>query len=281
VANFSRPKLPVVATCASGSGDTIAIIEPCQFRIYRLNTNSQWSANESSCMGKLEEGIFKFGLDKTQLTSQTHIFGHRQEFECGAVTDSTLAIGASGCLLIFSVGPETRPGMCVFKSERPDRTVKTLVFDPRGTELAALFTEPGSTDETIKFYSTKPLTQRFAVLAKSRKIQMTVEDLDEVCSAESNEVRLQRTRKFRDEKQRTTLTYDTRGASFSSDGRRLIAFTHHVRGSVLITMLARDKQNSWQHLGTKAINIQLDRMDYSCQGCTGLALFETCRMWTN
>ena len=69
----------VVTTCVSSSGDTLAIVEETEYRVYK-SFSSQTSTGKPKCVGRFEDnGLYRSGLDGPQARSHGHIMDDKKK----------------------------------------------------------------------------------------------------------------------------------------------------------------------------------------------------------
>src|SRR5947207_5506173 len=143
---------PVISTCVSSSGKTLAVVTLRDFVVYTLyNLKTQ---NKPQCMGNIDdEGTVLSGIDGTQLKNTWRI-GHQKqkwEFGCAAVSDSIIAITASGrgCVILFSLKEEVHSpvGKFMSKLQQPDNMIRNIWFNANGQELVVLSHVPAVNKE--------------------------------------------------------------------------------------------------------------------------------------
>jgi hypothetical protein len=68
--------------------------------------------------------------------------------------------------------------------------------------------------------------------------------------------------------------YDLIDGRFSSDGHKLVAYSRHISGSIIMTILARRRDREWELRGRRPIVLHgLHPWDKSCLGATGVSLY--------
>jgi hypothetical protein len=261
----------VVATSVSGSGETLAIVEENEYRVYK--TGARGPTIKSKCVGMFDEtGRYLSGLDRPQARVHGHIMQDRRkrEFTCAAVSDNLLAVGASGGIfLLFSIGDgEQSLGKCVFKLERPEHIIHKVLFNAENTELAVFSSKRGSNVETCQFYA----VGLFHVVTTQRRSSETGNYLTDC------EVTLDMTYRVQDD----VYPYTLRDAKFSSDGSRLVACTNHIHGSAMVFLMAKNDLGQWEDWGRDQIVIRgLDNWDNDCLGFTGISLYKSLKIPTD
>lgn len=258
----------IVATSASSSGDTLAIVEEYEYRVYRSFVSLN-SSVKPKCVGKFDvNGIYRAGLDGLQARSHGHITSDkkRREFICAATSDNLLAIGASkGTLFLFSIGEgEQFLGKAIFKSEQTDRVVQKVLFNPTSTELVVLSSHRATNTEVCQFYAVR----HFPIITTSRR--QTGFEHNKPCFSPDCELSLDMSYRV----ERGTYSYTLRDAKFSSDGRKLIAVTSHIHGSAIVFLLFKDEEDRWTYGGSEPILVRrLDPCDEDSLGFTGISLY--------
>lgn len=262
----SKNNTPLVATCISPSGETLALVGKYEYWVYTLAGGYQASL-KPKYKGKFEsDGEFKSGLEIYDLKSQGRIMSdqRKREFECAAISDNLLVIGASesGCLLFFSIG-EGEQGRCTFKSEHTNRTIRKLVFSLDSTELAVLFSIPSNRKEICRVYS----VGRFPMNIAPRT--STVPELDCLPDCDFDLDMTYQTRKI----PTTLYRYIPRDASFSFNGRKIVICTKHADGTALVFILSKDNHNTWSWRRDRLVMNRLEAGDMGCLGFTGVSLY--------
>jgi len=258
----------IVATSASSSGDTLAIVEEYEYRVYRsfVGRNSNL---KPKCVGRFDlNGLYRAGLDGPQARSHGYITDDkkRREFICAATSDNLLAIGASkGTLFLFSIGEgEQSLGKMIFYFERADYLVQKILFNPSNTELVVLSSHRATNTEVCQFYA----VSHFPIITTSRR--QTGFEHNRPCFSSDCELSLDMSYRV----ERGIYPYRLRDAKFSSDGRRLIAVTSHIHGSAMVFSLFKDDEDRWTYGGSEQIAVRhLDNWDDDCLGFTGISLY--------
>lgn len=252
----------VVATSVSSSGETLAIVEKNEYRVYK--TGARGPSIKPKCVGLFEEnGRYLSGLDRPQARVHGHITQDRRkrDFICAAVSDNLLAVGASsGTFLLFCIGDgEQSLGKCIFKLERPEYIIHKVLFNLESTELVVFSSMRGSNIETCQFYD----VGLFSMIMTQRRSS-------EVGYLTGNELAVDMAYRVQD----GVYPYRLRDAKFSYDGRRLVACTNHILGSAMVFMIAKNDMDEWEDWGRDQIAVQgLDNWDNDCLGFTGISLY--------
>lgn len=261
----------VVATSVSSSGETLAIVEETEYRVYK--TGARGPTIRPKCVGIFEEnGTYRSGLDGPQARVHGHIMSDRKkrEFTCAAVSENLLALGASGgTFLIFSIGDgEQSLGKCIFKLERPEYIIHKVLFNPESTELVVFSSMRGSNIEICQFYA----VGQFPIIMSQRR-SSEAENYSAVC-----EVTLDMTYQVQD----GAYPYTLRDAKFSLDGCRLVASTNHIHGSAMVFVMTKNDLDQWEDWGRDQIAVRgLDNWDNDCLGFTGISLYENLKIITD
>jgi hypothetical protein len=263
----------LIATCASASGETVALVSKHEFWVYRLSTTSFLQDSlRPKFIGKFEnDGDFKCGLGAYQLKSQGHIMSdnRKREFEVAATTDSLLVIGTaeSGCLLFFSItdrhnSSSEGEGKCTLKEEHTDRTIRKLFFNGDGSELAVMFYLPTSRQEICRVYSVGLLPLNTSSSLSVPKLDCRPDcDFDLKMTYQTYQI------------PQITYRYTPRDATFSSDGSKIVICTNHdTDGSTLVYILVKIDHNRWQWVRDRVLMQRLDTSDMACLGYTGVSL---------
>jgi hypothetical protein len=263
----SRTSIAIVASCVSGSGDTIAIIEEYEYRVYRSFVGRTASV-KPKCVGRFDpNGGYRAGIDVLQARSHGHITidKRKRNFLCAAISDNLLAMGASkGSFFLFSIGEgEQALGRAIFKSEQPDRIIQKILFNSESTELAVLSSIQATNTEICQFYA----VGQFPIITSQRGKTSSFE-YKPGFSADC-EISIELSYPV----ERGVYPYNLRDAKFSSDGRKLIGVTNHINGSAMIFMAFRDEEDQWTYGGSQQIVVhRLDNWDDDCLGYTGISL---------
>lgn len=274
------PKRPdLIATCASASAETFAIVWRDKFCVYKLSnqpSSSQRSGTQPltikrPCVGKLEDsGYFKYGLDLVQTTSQKFQVTPNAELGFGwtAISDKLLVIGVSDSdyWMLFSIGGEelAGPGQCVFKTkytqrDTVDSVVRRISFNMDATELAVLLAVPSDNSEYLQVFSIAkfPITGGASAVIRDAYVQP---DCD-----------LRLDMKYK-EASGNIYPYTTRALKFSANGRKIVICTKHISGSALVFVIEKDDENIWRTLGFHRLDIELNHMDDERLGFTSVSL---------
>lgn len=258
----------VVGTSVSSSGDTLAVVEEYEYRVYRSFVGRNSSA-KPKCVGRFDlSGLYRAGLDGPQARSHGHITSDkkRREFICAATSDNLLAVGASkGTLFLFSIGEgEQSLGKAIFKSERPDHIMQKVLFTPDSTELVVLSSLRATNTEICQFYA----VSQFPIVTTPRRSGSF--EHSKPCFPADCELSLDLSYRV----ERGVYPYTLRDAKFSSDGRKLIAITSHIHGSAMVFLLFKDEEDQLTHGGSEQIVVhRLDNWDDDCLGFTGISLY--------
>jgi hypothetical protein len=248
-------------TCISASGETVALVGKNEFEVYKLSDDHQSLVTPKYSGHFDESGDFRSGRPAT---SQGRIMNDnkKRDFECAAISDNLLVIGASksGCLLFFSVadGDQCR---CIFKHEHNNRTIRKLFFNADGTELAVLSGLPEFKKEICEIYSVGSFPMNMINTSRTH----AVPDLN--CRPDCN-LELDMTYTSPE----GTYRYIPRDAKFSFDSRKIVICTGHSRGTALVFILAKGRQNSWQWKRQR-FSMPLDPKDMARLGFTGVSLY--------
>lgn len=262
----SKSNPVVVATSVAGSGETLAIVEENEYRVYKLS-GSRYATLKPKCVGKFERnGVYKAGLDGPQARSHGHVTNDqkKREFTCAAVSDNLLAVGATGGIfLIFSIGDgEQALGKPIFKLEQPNRSVQKVIFNQQSTEIVVLSSARGSNTEFCQFYS----VGQFPIITSQRKMSGL-----EARQDFSPDCELQLDMTYTGEK--GIYPFTLQDAKFSEDGRKVIAITTHIYGCAMVYLLRKDEGERWRCWGSdRVIAHRLDSWDEDCLGFTGVSL---------
>jgi hypothetical protein len=262
-----KTNIAIVATTVSGSGDTIAIVEESEYRVYRSFVGRTASVRPK-CVGKFESnGGYRAGIDMLQARSHGHITidKRKRNFVCAAISDNLLAMGASkGSFFLFSIGEgEQAPGRAIFKLEQPDRVIQKILFNSEGTELVVLSSIQATNTEICQFYA----VGQFPIITSQRHKASSF-DYKPSFSADC-EISIEMSYTV----ERGVYPYNLRDAKFSSDGRKVIGVTNHINGSALVFLLSKDEEDQWTHGGSQQIVVhRLDNWDIDCLGYTGISL---------
>jgi hypothetical protein len=272
----------IVATCVSGSGNTIAIIRENEFLVYKAMTGGNYSNGKPKYVGRFEaNGNWTWGLDGTRLTNQGRIVTQRSrcDFNLGAITDNVLAAALlrSNCLMLFSIAEGQKPGKCITTLEPADadhQLIRKILFHPEGFEMAVLYSMPASHKEVWQFFSIDNLSKPPATTRCRRPSvasnPSTTTDGRERQSKLSPYSVVKVDMTLQDNSRQ--LAYHTRAANYSQDGRKLVSCTAHVYGTAIVSILAKDQQNSWRLYGSRQIRRDLHNWDEDCLGFTSIAL---------
>jgi hypothetical protein len=272
----SRGNPQTVATSVAGSGETLAIVEESEYRVYKVDGNRNGNI-KPKCVGKFERnGVYKAGLDGPQARSHGQIMSDKKkrDFSCAAVSDNLLAIGASGgTFLIFSIGDgEQALGKPIFKLEQPDRSVHKVIFNQQSTELVVLSSGRGTDTEFCQFYS----VGQFPIVTSPRKMSFGHEAKSDFTA--DCELSLDLTYQGNNEIYPFTL----QDAKFSEDGRKLIAITTHSHGCAMVYLMRKNEHEQWGLWGSdRIIAHRLDSWDEDCLGFTGVSLYNTFPSFAN
>jgi hypothetical protein len=272
----SRGNPQVVATSVAGSGETLAIVEESEYRVYKVNGNRNGNI-KPKCVGKFERnGVYKAGLDGPQARSHGQIMSDKKkrDFSCVAVSDNLLAIGASGgTFLILSTGDgEQALGKPIFKLEQPNRSVHKVIFNSQSTELVVLSSARGSNTEFCQFYS----VGQFPIVMSPRKMSFGHETKSHFTA--DCELALDLT--YQGDK--AIYPFTLQDAKFSEDGRKLIAITSHSHGCAMVYLMRKNGLEQWRLCGSDRIIAQrLDSWDEDCLGFTGVSLYNAFVTFTN
>ena len=240
-----------------------------EFWVYKWFTLNH--SNKPKCVGILDDGgIFKSGLDTTQLRSHGHIMNDKRvrDFDCAAISDNLIAIAGlgTGCLMIFSIADrEHSLGKCIFTLDKPDRVINKILFNPDSTELVLLSYAPADEKEIWEFY----FVARFLATGTGRRPSRSEE------FPPDSELVVNMNYPVKRKGSQILYPYRTRDAKFSPDGQRLVACTRLVHRSALVSILVKDGQNGWKVWGHHQIKTpDLDNWDENCLGFTGVSLYE-------
>jgi hypothetical protein len=189
-----------------------------------------------------------------------------RSFMSAAMNDDYLAITVAGTnkLLIFAVGHnESWLGRCVFMLEQPG-LVKMVLFS--STELAVLFetVDAKCVEEVWQFYSLESLPS--SEYQRQHDLPLQVRP--------SCHQRYKATSPVPIAGAPYESLYDSIDARFSSDGHKLVAYSRHISGSIMVTILARRRDREWELRGPRPIVLHgLHPWDKSCLGATGVSLY--------
>jgi hypothetical protein len=254
----------IAATCVSGTGDTVTIVEENEYRVYGLSRNA---TIRPKCVGLFEEsGIYKSGLDELQARSHGHITDDKKkrDFICAAVSDNLLAAGCSGgTFFLFSIGDaEASLGKVIFKLEQPDRAIQKVIFNSENTELVVFSSLRRENTGMCQFYA----VEHFPVLTTPRR-----QPAFELKEGFSPVFELPLDLSYHVEG--SVYPYTLRDAKFSSDGLKLVAITNHIQGSAVVFIMFKDEYEQWRYWGKDQIAVNhLDNWDVNCLGFTGVCL---------
>jgi hypothetical protein len=254
-------KTPLIATCISGSGETVGLVAENVFWIYRLSSG-HLDTVRARFEGRFEkDGRFKSGLAYRPLRDHGHIMSrHRKvQFACAAITDDLLVIGGADYgYLLFSIGEDDAvPCRCIFKHECAQNKVRKIFFNTESTELVVLFSCPGSKTEVCHIYS----TMQFENAPREGPVPVVEASDQTLCLDMTYQIAGQ------------VYTYSTRDAKFSFDGSKIVTCTDHIYGSALVFILTKTFQNRWQISGRHLlVNQKLDINDEDCLGYTSVSL---------
>lgn len=264
----NKKKADLNATCVSAAGETVALVGTHEFWVYKV-TEPQSELLKPKCRGKFEDdGRFKHGFHSYPLQTQGRIMndGKKRGFQCAAISDDLLVVGASvsGCILFFSI-TEAGQGICCFKIEHTHRIVRKLFFDPESTRLAVLFTLSDVQRDICNVYSVNKFPLTASQQRKSEGPEFTLSIPD--CEFDLNTT--YQTHSI----PRVTYKYTPRDAKFSCDGSKIVISTTHAEGTALIFILVKDDQNIWHRYRERIKISGLDARDGSCLGYTGVSLY--------
>jgi hypothetical protein len=263
--NRTKERMNIVESCISSSGNTVCIVGPRQFCVFRVETEATSLSGPLRCVGLFgPKSQFQYGLDKIAMTSQalTKIQGDVR-LHCGAVSDTFVALGSRQFLVICSM--EDR-GRSVFQHDfGPDAVISKLLFDHDGQFLVAVYTIAGKGCEMAQMFTLRPpstsdLERRFSrnddPLAPSQK---TLEWSINVVIVDGDEV--------------TEYPLPTRDASLSFDGKKIALCSHHAQGIAVIRLLIRMDDGAWKFWGLHSLELTRDHRDSSLSGITGITLY--------
>lgn len=264
-----RQKYRIIATCVSGSAETVGVVGKRDFRVYSMSSIE--ASKAPRCVGILESsGSFRFVGYGQQLRSQQLLFkgSQRIEFTCAAISDHYLAVGAAqGYLILFGIRDGDRMcGVCHFIDEGHNGIPRKVLFDQEGAELAALFVQYNSGKEIWKFSHVGNLPIPASdTIPPSHRLPLTSEfHLDMVVQVDGN-------------RGSELYTYTTRDAKFSSNGK-FVTCTNHIRGTALVSIFRKEDHGRWKVWGRhQIITHSLDNWDENCLGFTGVSLYEIIR----
>jgi len=256
---------PLVGSCVSGSGETLAIIRENEFWVYRvsypLSVNFRYVGIVDS------KGLFHHGKDPAEVQAIDYIMNSKPKpgFSCVATSDNLLAVGAEGVgiVLFFAIG-EGESARYLFQLNRAGCVVRKLVFNSESTELAVIYTAPQLKKDVCEIYSVADLrTPSTPAHGSSEPGSITLIStllLDTTYQSKTDR-----------------YTYTTRDVKFSLDGSKLVLCTTHNHGSALVFIMLKDieNQNEWKLWGRDCLIIETDNWDNNCLGLTGVSLYDT------
>jgi hypothetical protein len=263
--SIKKSRIPaIIATCVSGSGNSIAIVRETEFQIYK-DSHGRYATSTPKYVGQFEpKGEWTSGLDGAHLTNHGILLkdARKCHFSCAAMNDNLLVASASvsNCLMVFSIAEEPKPGRCIVKQEDTGtgRIIRKVLFNGQGTEFTVLSTHSASHQEIWQFYSVGDLLLRPVARRNSSSMTELVPQ---------SEVPVQM--KFRTDQDHHVYTVD---AKYSEDGRKVVACTSHSHGTALVSILRKEEDNIWRLWGTRRIGRELHNWDVDCLGFTGVSL---------
>lgn len=248
-------RAPLVATCASSSGEIIALLGEKECWVYKLTSYGE-SFLEAKLVIKLTDGgIFISYRQSAQQSDYRQAMNVRNKkilrFRCAAISDTLLAIASnSGWLQLFSL----EDGSNVFNLEQTNLIATKLFFNTEGSELVMV-------SALCKY---KDICQVYSVSQPSPADASENPLLEHNCSIQLDMTYTQVS---------FVCRFATRDAKFSIDGSKIVACTGHNYGCALVFILSKNNQNIWQFSGRHLLEVAgLDVWDEGCLGFTGVAL---------
>lgn len=239
----------------SAIGLIVAIVSGSQFLVFNTTSISL------ACIGVIEmKEVFKYGIDRDELIIQPlpFEFDELQEFRHVALSDSYIAIGSGGRVIIFrTTGQDS--GSCISYDEIIEGWVSKLAFSPDGKELFAFV---GFNDTEILW---KKRLRAYEVRIYSlENLEQT--DLNISISAQENvlaQVKVEWLLGF---------GYHPSALAFSASGTKIAISIEQSGGEVKIGILKREG-SSWEFWGQEvSVHIAENRV-YGSQCIMGLSLY--------
>ena len=222
------------------------------------------------CVGRFElDGNFKSGPNWKRLRPQGRLLTERRKprpFMSAAMNDDYLAITVAGTnkLLIFTIGDnDSWLGRCIFTLDQYG-LVKMVLFS--STELAVLseILDGNCVEEGWQFYSLESLPS--SEYRRRHDLPLQVQPSSRVTYKATSPVPVAGAP--------FECPYDSIDARFSSDAHKLVTYSRHIGGSMIVTILARQQNREWEVWGRRPIVLHgLHPWDKSCLGATGVSLY--------
>lgn len=258
----------IISTCVSMSAESFAVVTEREFMVHT------WShclrKPVLRCVGRFElDGNFKSGPIWKRLRPQGRLLTEKRRarpFMSAAMNDDYLAITVAGTnkVLIFAIGDnDSWVGRCVFMLHQPG-LVKLVLFS--STEIAMLseVVDTKCVEEVWQFYSLESLPS--SQDRRRHGLPMPVQP--------SCHLRYKATAPVPIAGSPFECPYDSIDARFSSDGHRVVTYSRHISGSMMVTILARRQDREWEMRGRRPIVLHgLHPWDKSCLGATGVSLY--------
>lgn len=257
----SIKKRSIIASCISGSGDTIGTVAKNMFSVYTFDGASDPIPR---CEGVFDKETYKYGQSKPHMKPQPSTkYSVKDGIFCAAISDDCLALGRGSSVMVFSLSEN---GRCVFQHDEnspgaPNWLVSKLLFDTDGYILTSIFTNSRLNMERARVYSITQKARRS--LSESGTTVVDTEPGSRVDWPIHIVVTT-------DGGHSEVCEVPTNNAAISPSATKIALCSKHAKGYAVIRVLVKD--GSWAFLGQQKVAVHGPH-DWSLQGFTGITLY--------